>query len=120
MQYFVQANTPQDAVILAPYDMEMGGFRIFSERSVVVCYRDCGIVGFDFKAVEEWTRRLKDVAAFKLLTNSPPLETYKKAIIKYNASYIVFPRFYAPRGNETLEKIYANYDFALYKVNMSR
>ena len=54
MQNYVRENTPKDALFLVPYDMEMGGFRIRSERSIVMSYRDCGVIGFDYQAGKEW------------------------------------------------------------------
>ncbi len=124
MQKHVKANTPKDAILLVPYDMEMGGFRIFSERKVVVSYRDCGIVGFDFPLVREWLRRIQDIEAFRVRLS--PGANLKQALFrglfKYNADYIVFMNYYKPiiRSEETLEETYDNDSFSLYKVNRTR
>ncbi len=118
MQYHVRDHTPKEARLLVPHNMEMGGFRIGSERTIVVSYRDCGIVGFDFGALKEWQRRLEDVGAFKVF----PTESIQRAIVtalgKYRVDYIVFTRLNAPpSSNSTLTQIYANEVFVLFKVN---
>ncbi len=116
MQNYVRTHTPKGASLLAPNDMEMGGFRIFSERSVVCCYRDCGIIGFDYKAAVEWQRRLKDIDAFKVLVKEPITTAIANAIYKYKVNYIVFMRYLEPGSNALLEPVYHNDVFALYKV----
>lgn len=118
MQYFVKRNTPKDAMIFTPYNMEMGGFRIHSDRRVVVCYRDCGIIGFDFNAAREWQRRIKDVEEFKVFATGNIAPSLMNAIQKYNANYIVFMNYYAPKTDVPfLTKLYTNEVFTLYKVN---
>ena len=119
MQRFVKTNTPKDAVILIPYDMQMGGFRIFSERTVVVCGRDCGIVGFDYEAGLEWYRRIKDIEPFKVVVWKGNLQpAIVNAIFKYQADYIVFMRYYEPEteNHEVYQKVYSNDQFSLYKI----
>ena len=97
--------------------MEMGGFRIHSERKVLVCYRDCGIVGFDYLAALEWKKRIKDVEAFKVFIDKPISEAIVNAITKYKVNYIVFMKYAAPPDNQIIKKIYQNEVFVLYKVN---
>ncbi len=117
MQYFVKKNTPKDAMIFTPYNMEMGGFRIHSDRKVVVCYRDCGIIGFDFKATQEWQRRIKDVEEFKVFATGNILPSLMNAIQKYHADHIVFMNYNAPKIDVPfLKKLYSNEVFTLYKV----
>src|SRR3989338_7126824 len=87
MQKYVKQHTPQNALLLAPNDTEMGGFRIFSERSIVVCYRDCGIIGFDYPAAVEWKKRLKDVEGFCVLTKDQ--RALQQALIKAILPYKV-------------------------------
>jgi hypothetical protein len=117
MQFYVRDHTPKDAMILAPVDMEMGGFRIHSNRKVIVCFRDCGIIGFDYKATLEWQRRMKDLDAFKVMIKDSIKEPVLNAIINYRADYIVFMRYTAPPDNPFFNKIYENEVFSLYKVN---
>lgn len=118
MQHYVREHTPVDAKLLVPYNMEMGGFRIFSERSIVASYRDCGIVGFDYPAVLEWQKRIADIEPFKVFTNESILPALKNGIQKYNVDYIVFMRYYAPNTpNPLLIKIFENNIFSLFKVN---
>ncbi len=117
MQRYVKDHTPKRALLLVPHDMEMGGFRILSERPIVVCYRDCGIIGFDYSAAVEWNRRLKEIESFKVYVNEPFEGALKTAIAQYRVNYIVFMNFAQPQQNSTLlEKIYENEVFSLYKV----
>ncbi len=117
MQYYVKDHTPKEAMVLTPYDMPMGGFRIHSERKVVVCYRDCGIIGFDFAAAQEWHRRIKDIEPFKVYSNVRVDKAVLVAILKYHADYVVFMKYYAPDGDTSvLKKIYENEVFSLFQV----
>ena len=120
MQNFAKANTPKDATFLVPNDMEMGGFRIFSERKVICCYRDCGIVGFDYSAAVEWAKRLRDIEPFKVILdeNSDLKQAIMNAIIIYKADHIVFMRYYAPTEGKInfLKKIHENDSFSLFQV----
>ncbi len=116
MQFYVRDHTPKNAMILAPNDMEMGGFRIHSNRRVVVCYRDCGIVGFDYGASKEWQKRMADIDAFKVLIKEPFTQALVNGIFKYGADYVVFMKYAAPPDNALLKKIYENEAFSLYQV----
>ena len=119
MQRYVQINTPKDALFLVPYDMAMGGFRIFSERKIICSYRDCSLVGFDHPAALEWQKRIKDISPFKVFTNQPMVSAVVNAIMKYHADYIVFMRYYDPVGDfPELKKIYENDIFSLFKVDV--
>ncbi|MBF0521761.1 MAG: hypothetical protein HQL24_01755 [Candidatus Omnitrophica bacterium] len=118
MQRYVQQNTPKDAMLLVPYNMEMGGFRIFSERKIIACFRDCGIVGFDYNAALEWERRIKDIETFKVFPSEPYTLALQKAIFKYNVDYIVFMHYARPPSdNALLKHIYSNKIFSLYQVS---
>lgn len=118
MQHYVREHTDKDDIIFIPYNMEMGGFRIFSERKVVVCYRDIGIIGFDYATAVEWARRIRDVEAFQISITKPIMNAIQNAIVKYNADYIVFMRYARPvRDTNLLTHIYTNEAFSLYKVN---
>ena len=121
MQRYVRGNTPKNSLILIPHDMEMGGFRILSERKVLCCYRDCGIIGFDYNAALEWQNRLKDIEAFQVFLD--PRKNMQSAlfnaIIKYKVDYIVFMNYYAPPQDlPGIKKIYQNNHFALYKIDI--
>jgi len=117
MQRYVRDNTPKDALLLTPYNMDMGGFRIHSERKVLVCYRDCGIIGFDYPAAVEWQKRIKDIEDFKVYTDKPIEHAIVTAILKYKVNYIVFMNYYAPKqDNAVLRKMYQNEAFSLYQV----
>jgi len=117
MQLYVRDHTPKDALILTPYDMEMGGFRIHSERKVLVCQRDCGIIGFDYAAAVEWNNRMKDIQSFKIFTGDPVDDSVMTAILKYKVDYVVFMKYYGPPGDTPiLKKIYDNEVFSLFQV----
>ncbi|NTV29381.1 MAG: hypothetical protein HGA80_04795 [Candidatus Omnitrophica bacterium] len=117
MQHYVKEHTPKDALIMVPNDMEMGGFRIHSDRKILVDYRDCGIVGFDLGATVEWQQRMKDIEAFKVIIKEPFTQALMNGIVKYKVDYIVFMRYAAPPSNPLLTKLFENEAFALYKVN---
>lgn len=116
MQLYVRDHTPKQAKLLVPYNMEMGGFRIRSDRSIVVSERDHGIIGFDYRAVLEWQERMNDVAAFKVFTEGNLGDAIKNGLVKYKVDYIVFMRYYQPGNNDLFEKMYENEVFALYRV----
>ncbi len=116
MQNYVRQHTHKNALLLVPHDMEMGGFRIFSERKIICCYRDCGIIGFDYEAAKEWQRRLSDIESFKVLIDKPFTEAILKAIFKYRVNYIVFMKYADPGNNSLWEAVYQNEAFVLYKV----
>ncbi|MFC1510303.1 DUF6798 domain-containing protein [Candidatus Omnitrophota bacterium] len=117
IQFYVRDNTPKDASILVPYNFQMGGFRIRSEREIVVSERDCGIIGFDFAAAIEWKKRMVALESFKMVFTSSPKKALQKAIFKYKADYIVFLRYATPSANNTVcQRVYTNMDFALFKV----
>ncbi|MCB9721721.1 MAG: hypothetical protein H6756_12700 [Candidatus Omnitrophica bacterium] len=121
MQYFVRDNTPKDALLMVPYNMEMGGFRIGSERSIIVSYRDCGIVGFDYPALKEWQQRVADLKHFKVIPDGPLQPAIVNGLGKYRADYIIFTRFAAPKSsNQTLTKLHENELFTLFRVNRTR
>ena len=117
MQLYVRDHTPKDALFLTPYDMPMGGFRIHSDRKVLVCYRDCGIIGFDYKAAVEWHNRIKDIHSFKVYTGERVDDAVLIAILKYKVNYVVFMKYYGPSGDTTiLKKVYENSVFSLFQV----
>ncbi len=117
MQHYVREHIPKNAMIFVPYDMPMGGFRIFSERSIVCELRDVGIMGFDYQAMLEWRQRMKDLELFKVLQKESVTPAVINAIKKYGADHIVFMNYYAPHPNDTLQILYANSNFAIYRVH---
>jgi hypothetical protein len=121
MQKYVRAHTPKDSVIMTPYDTEYGGFRIYSQRRVLVCYRDCGIIGFDYPAILEWDQRIKDIKGFQMYVNAVPQEAILKGILKYKVDYIVFMNYYQPNEvNPIIKKLYQNEVFSLYEVHTKK
>ncbi len=117
MQNFVRTHTPKDAMIFTPYNTDTGGFRIFSERKVLVCYRDCGIIGFDYAAALEWHKRVKDVEEYKMMTQENFEHALANALFKYRVNYVVFMNYYAPaEDNAMLKKRYQNEVLSLFEV----
>ena len=121
MQRYVKAHTEKDDLFLVPHDTEAGGFRIFSERSVVASFRDCGIAGFDYNAFVEWNRRITDIWSFKVFLDQKSSATMDsaliRAVLKYHVNYVVFMRYAEPEDKISfLTKVYTNEVFSLYRV----
>jgi len=117
MQRYVRDHTPKDALVMTPYNTDVGGFRIQSERKVLVCDRDCGIIGFDYAAAVEWQKRIKDIEEFRIYTDKPVTHAVLTGIFKYKVDYIVFMSYYAPKeDNALLKKVYQNEVFSLFQV----
>ncbi len=117
MQLYVKTHTPKNALLLVPINTDIGGFRIQSERRIIVCTRDCGIIGFDYGATKEWATRMDDLKQFVYMTNQPINDAVITAIMKYKVDYIVFMKYYEPqRDNEVFQKVYQNEVFSLFKI----
>jgi hypothetical protein len=117
MQHYVRDNTPKEALLLVPYDMKMGGFRIFSDRGIVASERDGGVIGFDYQAAEQWRQRIADIQEFKIISTEPKNSAVLNAILKYHAHYIVFMNYSAPAEDQPIfKKIYQNRYFSLFEV----
>jgi hypothetical protein len=121
IQRQTKARTDKDAIILAPHDTIMGGFRIFSERNLICDDRDIGaFLAFDIQQVYQWEQRMKDIEAFKVMPTEDVRPALFMAIAKYNASHVVFPASISPEPSKTLELLYENPLFSLYKINRFR
>jgi len=116
MQKYVRVHTPKNALLLVPYNMTMGGFRILSERKIICSYRDCGIVGFDYQAAREWQKRVSHIEPFKVMATNDITPAIQNALLRYRANYIVFMNYNAPPANFILQPVYQNDVFSLYKV----
>ncbi|MCD4781368.1 MAG: hypothetical protein K8S27_12595 [Candidatus Omnitrophica bacterium] len=117
MQFYVKEHTAPDILIMVPYDMLMGGFRIHSERKILVSQRDCGIVGFDFGAALEWQKRRDDISGFKMHMNNTAKPSITNALKIYDVDYIVFLRHATPSDTHPIfQRVYTNMDFALFRV----
>ncbi len=120
MQNYAKSHTPKNALFLVPYDMTMGGFRIFSERSVVFSYRDAGIIAFDLDAMAKWLQRRKDLADFRVTIprGTDLRDDLKNALYKYYVDYIVFMKYASPhsKSQKVLKKVYENDSFTLFHV----
>jgi len=116
MQKYVKENIPKDSMIFVPHDIPMGGFRIFSERSIVFSERDCGIIGFDYAAALEWKKRYRQMNSYRATATQSFRTALDRAIFSYDAEYIVFMRYFMMPSNDFFQLAYTNMDFALYKV----
>ena len=116
MQRYAHDHTPQNALLLVPYNMTMGGFRILSERKIICSYRDCGIVGFDYQAAREWQKRVGHIEPFKVMATGDITPAIQNALFRYRVNYIVFMNYNAPPANAILQPVYRNDVFSLYKV----
>jgi len=120
MQYYVKEHTPKSATLLVPWDMEMGGFRIHSDRSIVADGRDLGIVGFDYLASIEGMKRLRIIDPFKVFMKGKAIEITRliKIIFTYHVDYIVFMNYHIPHETpgSPFSKIWSNQYYSLYRV----
>ncbi len=123
IQLYVRDHTPQNAIFMTPYDTEMGGFRILSERSVICCYRDCGIIGFDLNAAWEWAKRVREIEPFKVrLDNNADIRSAMAVgVYKYRVNYLIFMRYYAPQAEASpnFKKVYENDNFSLFEIKIN-
>jgi len=90
VQKWLKSNTPHDALIIAP--PLRAGFRIHSQRSIVVSIKD-GSSGLYLQGLaSSWHQRMKDV---RNLASKPQAEI-KYLKDKYNADYLVTfkPQYY--------------------------
>jgi hypothetical protein len=61
LQEGMRSNTPPDAVLLTPPDL--AGMRVYSERSVVVEWKDGTLQYYSQDFAREWYRRMQDLEA---------------------------------------------------------
>ena len=71
--WFARAKTPRDAVFLVPPPMGLGGFRLISERAVVV---DSKVHPFGDAGLAEWYERMLFAYAGRLDSAPPPNFTW--------------------------------------------
>ena len=120
MAEFVRKNTDKDALFLIPYDMPFHGFRIFSERSLVVSAGDGGIVFFNLPATRDFEQRLKAVQNFKISPTQQELRQIpfdiRNAVIGYGVDYVVFPALISPLTDKYLAKVKTTDFLVLYQV----
>lgn len=89
MQLWAKQNTPQDAVFLIP--PHHSGFRVYSERSIVVEWRDGTQQYFDIDYSYEWWARITQIGKNGKGYGDLSPEQLVEICRKYGASYIVFP-----------------------------
>jgi hypothetical protein len=92
------------------------GFRIFSERPIVVDWKDGTQQYFDTEYGYEWWERIQMVGGSGRKYDGMSEEEYIAVAEKYEASYLVVP------ASRTLnmEKAYANKEYAVYKITGTR
>jgi hypothetical protein len=108
---WAKSNTPRDAVFLVPPLMINAGFRVISERAVVVINKDGGNSKYSGTIAREWFMRMQDVkAAYK----EGKLSTLEAVARKYSAQYVIVPR--RPDSNVS-EAVYYNSDWIVWTVD---
>jgi GH35 family endo-1,4-beta-xylanase len=124
-QNWARENTPTDALFLTPTDRS--GFRIHSERSVVVEWRDGTQLFFSGAFASDWWKRMSDVRAgllydsegkkeldrgksLEMLTDTDLVAVAKK----FGATHVVLPA----GGRRELPKLYENTQWAIYRAEM--
>jgi GH35 family endo-1,4-beta-xylanase len=121
-QRWARANTPVDALFLTP--PQQGGFRIYSQRSVVGEMRDGTQLYFKAAFTKPWWDRmaalqpgiLRDPDGKSLMAPGKPLEHLDDGQIialaqQFNANYIVLPH----SDTRSLEKVYDNGEWTIFR-----
>ncbi len=94
LQLWANTNTPENAIFLTP--PQLSGFRVFSERTAVVEWKDGTQLFFKPSFAGEWYSRLQEIGGL----NDHTREAYYRALSptkiqelrrKYNFSFVVFP-----------------------------
>jgi hypothetical protein len=114
VQLWAKENTPIHATFLTPPYSQ--GFRIFSERPIVVDWKDGTQQYFDTEYGYEWWERVQMVGGNSRKYDEMSEEEYIAIARKYKASYIVVP---ASR-TLNLEKAYVNKEYAVYRITGTR
>lgn len=125
-QIWAKENTSRESVFITPPYLE--GFRIHSQRGVVVENKDGGVGVFDIKFAFKWWQRMNDLGyknlAVTILDFTPECKRNynnldEKELIwlgnKYGANYIVTEK---PR-ELNLKLVYQNDHFKAYSVNVN-
>jgi len=124
-QLWARENTPKDALFLTPTDR--GGFRIHSERSVVVERRDGTQLFFSGAFAKDWWKRMTDVREGLLydsegkreLERGKSLEAFGDADLvelakKFGATHVVLPA----GAHRELPKLFENAEWAVYRAQL--
>jgi len=114
VQCWAKHHTPLDARFITP--PRRGGFRIHSERGVVVEWKDGAFINFSRRAATTWHRRMVDLGAGKG-KDAPGYEQLDEQALarlstKYGAHYVVVERPKALR----LPLAYENDAFRVYRL----
>jgi hypothetical protein len=108
---WAKTNTARDTVFLVPPNMIDTGFRILSERAVVVINKDGGNAKYSGTIAKEWFIRMQDVkAAYK----EGKLSALEAVARKYAAQYVIVSR----RQYSNLQKaVYMNSEWIVLSVD---
>ncbi len=109
VQLWAKGNTPIDTTFLTPPYSQ--GFRIFSERPIVVDWKDGTQQYFDSEYGYEWWERIQMVGGSSRNYDKMTEAEYTAVAKRYNASYLVVP------ASRTLnmEEAYRNNGYAVYR-----
>lgn len=108
MQVWARENTPRDAIFLTPTRRQ--GFRVFSERSIVVEEKDGTQQYFKSDYSYEWWARMKDVERNGKSYDNLSAKQLEELCQKYGASYLVFPN----SKPLSFPQVYEDNDYRIY------
>jgi len=116
VQIWAKANTPEDSIyIIPPY---INGFRVYSERSILGCWKDGIISYYNETFAGIWWERMQDLGY-----TQKNYKMYNRTIYdsldfqwlgkKYNASYIVAEQ---PGIDSVLPRVYENGHYVVFSI----
>lgn len=106
LQYWVEKNTPTNALFLVP--PQEAGFRVYAKRGIVGDLKDGGPGLYSEEYAKKWQARMNDLKDYDSFNEAK----FSELADKYGASYIVTQKDHSLK----LEKIYENNQWALYKI----
>ncbi|MFA7235488.1 MAG: DUF6798 domain-containing protein [Phycisphaeraceae bacterium] len=128
-QRWARGNTERDALFVTP--MEMGGFRVYSQRAVVGEWRDGTQLYFDGGFAEQWWERMRSLSpgllynadGTKLLQRGKGLgemddEQVMALAKRWRADYVVLPVVAGGRMR-WMERVYGNERWEIYRPRIA-
>lgn len=119
VQKWANKNTAKDSMFIVP--VYLSSFRLYSERPIVVDWKDGGAGFYAPNYFEQWWERMKDIGirsnmrdvpAQKIVYNSMSEDKIRYLFNKYDASYIVFEKREDISG---FNQVFGNNYFVVYK-----
>jgi len=109
VQKWARENTPIDALFLTP--PYRPGFRVYSERSVVAEWKDGTQQYFDADFARDWWERAQMLGENTQSFDRMDQQHYEEIARRYGATHLVT----TAHRRLTLEKLYANRAYAVYR-----